>query len=317
MNGLHHAFALPDVCDALDLGLMMVGQNLEIVFWNRWLINRTRIDRADAIGRKLDTVFDEPVAPALVAGVRQALNYGLPVLLSNALHRAPLPIYRGHELETPNRIDQSIVISPILNEASRRCCMIQILDASRSIKRENILRAYSTKLRYEAITDSLTGIANRRSFDEHGEIMLAAAKKRKTPISVFMIDVDFFKQYNDHYGHSAGDATLKIVADALNSQVLRSTDLVARYGGEEFVVLMMGLDREQSANIAERMRATVLQCGLPHAHSRAAEHVTISIGACCVVPDGDTGVKHLMKCADDALYQAKRDGRNRIVFGEQ
>jgi diguanylate cyclase (GGDEF)-like protein len=315
MNTPLSAFALPDVCDALDLGLMIVGQQWRIVLWNRWLADRTQIEQAAAVDRRLDEIFTEPVAPAFIAGVKQALSYGLPVLLSNALHRAPLPIYGKQELDMINRIDQSIVISPILNAAGERCCMIQILDASRSVKRENILRAYSSKLRYDASTDSLTGIANRRSFDEHGALMLAAAKKRKSSISVLMIDIDFFKQYNDHYGHSAGDETLKIVADALSAQVLRSTDLVARYGGEEFVVVMMGLNQEQSANVAERMRATVIQRGLPHARSKAAAHITISIGACCVVPDGETEIKHLVECADNALYQAKRNGRDQIHFG--
>ena len=308
-------FALPEVCDALDLGLMIVAQDLEIVLWNRWLGERTQIESSRAVGQKLDAVFGQPVAPAFIAGVRQALNYGLPVLLSNALHRAPLPIYRKQELDPDKRIDQSIVLSPIVNQSGERCCMIQILDASRSVKRENILRAYSSKLRYDATTDSLTCIANRRSFDEHGALMLAAAKKRQSPISVFMIDIDFFKQYNDHYGHSAGDETLKIVADALNAQVLRSTDLVARYGGEEFIVIMMGLTPEQAAHIAERMRVTVSQSGLRHAQSGVAEHITISIGACCGVPREDMEIKHLVQCADNALYQAKRNGRDRVFFG--
>lgn len=314
MNDLS-AFALPEVCDALDLGLMIVARDMEIVLWNRWLSERTRIEQSRAVGRRLDAVFDQPVAPAFIAGVGRALNYGLPVLLSNALHRAPLPIYRKQERDPGKRIDQSIVLSPISDKNGQRCCMIQVLDASRSVKRENILRAYSSKLRYDATTDSLTGIANRRSLDEQGALMLAAAKKRQSPISVFMIDIDFFKQYNDHYGHAAGDETLKIVADALNTQVLRSTDLVARYGGEEFIVIMMGLTPEQAANIAERMRATVGQRGLRHAQSGVAEHITISIGACCGVPGDEMEIKHLVQCADNALYQAKRNGRDRVFFG--
>jgi diguanylate cyclase (GGDEF)-like protein len=315
MTPPRHSFAMPGVVDTLDLGLMIVGPDLQIVLWNRWLTERTQIAPAAAIGQQLDAVFSEPIAPAFIAGVKRALNYGLPVLLSNALHRAPLPIYRNQALDMLNRIDQSVVLSPILSQSGQRCCMIQVLDASRSVKRENILRAYSIKLRYDASTDSLTGIANRRSFDEHGALMLNLAKKRKSAISVFMIDIDFFKQYNDHYGHSAGDQTLKIVAGALNAQILRSSDLVARYGGEEFVMVMMGLSQEQVANIAERMRSTVMQCALPHARSKVADHITISIGVCTGIPADDAEIKNLVEHADNALYQAKRNGRNQVFSG--
>ena len=312
-----HPFALQDICDAINLGLMIIDRDMQVVFWNQWLVERTQIQPAQALGNKLDAVFGEPMSPAFTAGVKRVLRYGLPVLLSNALHRAPLPLYRGPVRDIPSRIDQSIVISAMPDAAGERCCMVQIQDASRAVKRENILRAYSRKLRYDASTDSLTGIPNRRSFDENSLELLVQAKTRKTSLSVFMIDIDFFKQYNDFYGHAAGDKTLKAVADALSTQVLRSTDLVARYGGEEFIVAMTGLDRDDVDNFAEKIRATVLQCGLPHAHSTVAEHVTISIGVCTGVPATDITMANLIECADQALYEAKRKGRNRIFVAER
>jgi diguanylate cyclase (GGDEF)-like protein len=311
MKNLRYSFAMQDVCNTINLGLMIIGPDMQITFWNRWLIERTRIESDDAIDKKLNEVFSEPIALAFIGGVKQALSYGLPAILSNALHGSPLPLYRGQSRDVRNRIDQSITISPIRADSGERCCMIQILDASRSVKRESILRAYSRKLRSEASTDSLTGIANRRAFDELSITTLASAKKRKSAISVFMIDIDFFKQYNDHYGHSAGDKALKAVANALNAQVLRVTDQVARYGGEEFIVLMNGLSPEQADNFAEKMRLTVTRCELPHAQSSAAEHVTISIGVYTCIPGSDVEMKELIERADRALYEAKRHGRNR------
>ena len=129
-----------------------------------------------------------------------------------------------------------------------------------------------------------------------------------------MIDVDYFKQYNDCYGHMAGDRTLKLVAKTLNAQVLRSTDLVARYGGEEFVVVMVGLKLEQVHHFAEKMRQAVAACELPHSRSAIAEHVTISIGACTGIPDDGEEMKSLLNKADQALYQAKHNGRNQVAF---
>jgi diguanylate cyclase (GGDEF)-like protein len=312
MNNSRYSFAMQDACNAINLGLMIIGQDMQIIFWNHWLIERTQINVSDAVDKKLSEVFSEPISLAFIAGIKKALSYGLPTVLSNALHGSPLPLYRGRSRDARNRIDQSIVISPIHADSGERCSMIQIIDASRAVKRESILRAYSRKLRSEATTDSLTGIANRRAFDELGVATLALAKKRKSAVSVFMIDIDFFKQYNDHYGHSAGDKALQAVANALNTQVLRATDQVARYGGEEFIAIMSGLTQQQAENFAEKMRLTVTQCGLPHAHSSVAEHITVSIGVYTCVPGSDIEMKELIERADSALYEAKRHGRNRI-----
>lgn len=129
-----------------------------------------------------------------------------------------------------------------------------------------------------------------------------------------MIDVDFFKRYNDRYGHQAGDACLQAVARAVQQALLRGTDLVARYGGEELAVILPDTDADGIRVVAERVVAAVAALGLPHAESDAAPQVTVSVGAVSAVPDQrDTGAQ-LLASADAALYRAKAAGRNRWVM---
>lgn len=158
--------------------------------------------------------------------------------------------------------------------------------------------------------DGLTHIPNRRRFDQVFAQEWARMAREKQPLALAMIDVDYFKAYNDHYGHGAGDDCLRQVAAALQRSLNRPADLVARYGGEEFVLLLPNTDAPGGLTIAERARLEVVAAGLAHAHSQIAGQITVSIGiAVAEVPDGDP--QRLLAAADQALYQAKRGGRNR------
>jgi two-component system chemotaxis family response regulator WspR len=162
--------------------------------------------------------------------------------------------------------------------------------------------------------DGLTGTANRRRFDEALAAEWRRARRDGTELSLVLIDVDFFKMYNDHYGHLEGDDCLRKVASALTAGLHRPGDLVARYGGEEFVVILPGTDVVGAGIVAEALRAAVEALALPHARSAVGGCVTISLGSATLSPkdfddSGDTTA--LIKGADRALYQAKRSGRNR------
>lgn len=160
--------------------------------------------------------------------------------------------------------------------------------------------------------DGLTGIANRRQFDEFLAREWARGARHETEISVLMCDVDFFKQYNDLYGHQAGDQCLRSVAQAIAARVKRPTDLVARYGGEEFAVILPDTNLDGALQLAEAMRSEVERLHLTHADGMGGV-VTLSLGAACRVPGRDgPGSAALVKAADDALYRAKAAGRNRI-----
>jgi diguanylate cyclase (GGDEF)-like protein len=162
--------------------------------------------------------------------------------------------------------------------------------------------------------DGLTGIANRRCFDDTLQREWRRAARANTPIALLVADVDHFKQFNDGYGHQLGDDCLKDVARVLESCLRRPTDLVARYGGEEFAVIMPETDAEGAAQVAETMREAVQAAQIAHAYSPVAPVVTISVGAAATLPSraDEDGPRMLLQQADQALYQAKREGRNRI-----
>ncbi|HBZ2269713.1 TPA: GGDEF domain-containing protein [Klebsiella pneumoniae] len=156
--------------------------------------------------------------------------------------------------------------------------------------------------------DALTGTANRRALNAY----LAAIWQQKTPLALMMIDVDYFKRYNDRYGHQAGDECLSSVAQVLKMAVRADGDLVARYGGEEFVVVLPGVSLAHATAIAERIQQKIREAGLPHAASAVASEVTVSIGI--VASDGTVPIETLIARADSALYQAKNKGRNQWSY---
>jgi diguanylate cyclase (GGDEF)-like protein len=161
--------------------------------------------------------------------------------------------------------------------------------------------------------DGLTGVANRRRFDEVMDQEWRRAARANTPLSLIMLDLDFFKAYNDTNGHLAGDERLRQVAQALVSAVGRAGDLVARYGGEEFVVLLPGMPQGDAAALAERLRAGVEALGLSHNASTVSRVVTLTAGVATMVPKERTSPAALLAAADGALYRAKGEGRNRVA----
>ncbi|WP_025916814.1 GGDEF domain-containing protein [Herminiimonas sp. CN] len=307
-------FDVEAIFDAVNLGLMIVDADGYILLWNEWIAKRSNIERADALNAQIIGVFSEPLAPAFRAAIKNTLTYGLPAVLSNALHRCPLPLYDSAEMQQSGiRMHQSITITPIRSRLGERCCLIQVADASISIKREKVLRSHSEVLRRETITDSLTGIYNRRFFDEHYKIALGHAKRQSHTLSVFVVDIDHFKEYNDYYQHLEGDRALRRVAKALKSQLSRATDVAARYGGEEFVLVLPSLSAPSAADFAEKLRCAVLDLAIPHLKSNTSDLLTVSIGFCTWAPDTDCDPVHLLHRADAALYRAKQKGRNQAV----
>lgn len=167
-----------------------------------------------------------------------------------------------------------------------------------------------------AVTDGLTGLANRRMFDKQLETEWVRASRERSPVSLLLVDVDQFKAYNDIYGHQAGDECLRTIARTIASAARRPGDLVARYGGEELVVLLPDLDEAGAAAVAEEIRAKVEALRVQHEASAPSRVLTVSIGSATHVPTLDRsriGPTHLITLADAALYRAKQDGRNRVA----
>ncbi len=161
--------------------------------------------------------------------------------------------------------------------------------------------------------DHLTGISNRRRYDEYLELEWRRAARDQTPIALIAIDIDHFKAYNDLYGHPRGDTCLVAVAQALAQSVSRTPDLIARCGGEEFACVLPGTDAIGASHLADEMLSRVLALEMEHARSATHDKVTVSIGVAAMIPDPEEPPQTLVALADAALYQAKAEGRNRVV----
>jgi len=173
------------------------------------------------------------------------------------------------------------------------------------------LELKNAELERVAAHDGLTGLANRRRFDESLEMELRRALRDRTELSLILADVDHFKRFNDRYGHVAGDECLRRVADGLRACARRATDVAARYGGEEFAVLLPSTPREAACSLAEAMRRRVADLAVPHEASDVASHVTLSLGVASMRPGVVISSADLIEWADRGLYLAKRSGRNR------
>ena len=187
-------------------------------------------------------------------------------------------------------------------------------DITERLKMENNIKRANEYLQNLSNKDGLTGVANRRCFDNYFDRVWRKARLSGTSIGILMIDIDFFKQYNDNYGHVAGDSCLKVVVGAIASVIRDPPDLVARYGGEEFVCLLPGVDVSATVTVGQRMLKEVQNCCLPHAFSEVTDHVTVSIGGTSMVPEGDLPPGALIETADRLLYRAKAGGRNRMMI---
>jgi diguanylate cyclase (GGDEF)-like protein len=171
------------------------------------------------------------------------------------------------------------------------------------------------QLRVESLTDTLTGLPNRRAYDEKLEAEWTRLMRTQQPLALISIDVDHFKQYNDRYGHDQGDLCLKQVADTLQQTVLRSADLACRIGGEEFMVVVPGATAKEALALAEKIRMHLQAKRLLHQQNRAGQGVvTLSVGVAQTVPTPDQTPDELYKAADQALYQAKQTGRNQVYL---
>jgi diguanylate cyclase (GGDEF)-like protein len=171
-------------------------------------------------------------------------------------------------------------------------------------------------LQETAARDGLTSLYNRRRFDEHLDTVWQLAQREGSTLALLMVDIDFFKRFNDRHGHQAGDECLKAVAAALARSARRPLDFTARYGGEEFALILYDPTRQYLQDIAARIHANVASLGMPHGDSSVSPAVTVSVGVAYVVPTLERSAAGFVQLADEALYEAKGEGRNRSVFSE-
>jgi diguanylate cyclase (GGDEF)-like protein len=175
------------------------------------------------------------------------------------------------------------------------------------------LEEKNRQLKLLSSLDGLTGIANRRHFDETLQAEWQRLARERNPLSLIILDVDHFKAFNDRYGHLVGDSCLRSVATALDAMVKRPADLAARYGGEEFGIILPGTNLAGAMHLAESLRLAVTGLNIEHLDSSVLDVVTISLGVSAVIPTPGCQPSDLIQAADQALYRAKQEGRNRVV----
>ncbi|MEP0872061.1 PleD family two-component system response regulator [Trichocoleus desertorum AS-A10] len=236
----------------------------------------------------------------------------------------PAPVLMITALEDEASVDRAFaagaadyVTKPIhwavLNQRVRRLIRQAQLQQQQALLQQQLQEA-NFALQHLATTDSLTGLANRRRFDECFAQEWRRMAREQQPLSLLLGDVDFFKLYNDTYGHRAGDKCLQEVAKALQSMMKRSGDLAARYGGEEFAVILPNTDESGALVVAEAIRTSIRALKIAHSCSKIGEHVTLSLGVATIVPRAQTSPELFFTAADAALYRAKEEGRDRYCI---
>jgi diguanylate cyclase (GGDEF)-like protein/PAS domain S-box-containing protein len=305
---------LQQVLGTLNVGAIVLDGERRIVLWNNWMARRTGRSADSVAGDDLLDVIPELRGQRVDAAVSQALRNNFPSLLSQSLNKAPFPLYASAAAAARGeRVQQAVEVTPIAVAGATRHCLIQINDVSLAVGREKLLRDQTMVLRSQTFADGLTGIANRRHFDMAIEKEQRRAKRGSLPLSLLMIDIDNFKAYNDHYGHPQGDQCLIQVAAALAAMLKRPCDMVARYGGEEFAAILPDTDAEQAWQMAEAIRLRTIELAIPHLPGGEGQLVTVSIGVATRRADSTADALALISAADRALYQAKRNGRNRVA----
>ncbi|MEY3305256.1 MAG: diguanylate cyclase [Pseudanabaena sp.] len=229
--------------------------------------------------------------------------------LSQANHRLQTEIIDRQQTETALRL--------LLDRLSSEMNDLEIIldtTTSHSDTIEALLYDRALSLAREVTIDGLTQIANRRAFDQRLEIEWQRLAREHLPLSVLLCDVDFFKRYNDRYGHPAGDDCLRTVAKAIEACIRRPADLAARYGGEEFAVILPNTLKEGATFIAEEICHAIGELRIPHEASFVKDRVSVSIGISTAMPERSVHPRSIIESADKGLYLAKNQGRDRAVY---
>lgn len=307
MPAADHGFAL-QLMELLVIPTFVLDMQGKVLIWNRACERLTGMPAAGVLGTdqhwRCFYSLPRPTLADLVLHGRQA---DAPQLYDQHLRRSS----DGSSLTAENWCDMPRLglrrylaadASPIFDSTGQLVAVVETLRDLTDEKQAQIA------LEQLATRDGLTGLANRRCFDQTLQAEWQRASRQQQPISLLMVDVDNFKQYNDAYGHLGGDECLQRIAGAVASE-MRANDLVARYGGEEFAVILPNQALKGAAIVAERVRCRVEQLQLPNL---GAQFVTVSIGAATALPAPESGTCDLIATADAALYRAKHMGRNRI-----
>jgi diguanylate cyclase (GGDEF)-like protein/PAS domain S-box-containing protein len=294
--------------ETLAIPVFVLDTSSRVMLWNRACERLTGVPAGDILGTRdhWRSFFEDrrPTLADLLIEERAAADGRIPTLHGKADDQHLTAESWCDMPRVGRRRYLAADASPIYDERGRLAAVVETL---RDLTDEKLAQIALEQL---ATRDGLTGLANRRCFDDTLHAEWARALRQRQPLSLLMVDVDNFKAYNDANGHLGGDECLKRIATAVASE-MRANDLVARYGGEEFAVILPNQSLKGAASVAERIRTRVEQLQVPNRQA-AAQHVTVSIGAATAIAAPENSASELVAIADAALYRAKHMGRNRI-----
>ncbi|HIF52079.1 MAG TPA: EAL domain-containing protein [Thiotrichaceae bacterium] len=312
--------ALHKIMDATDSGIIILNKDARIQIWNKWLATYTDLSQSSVINKTLHEVFGDAVHKRVHSVIDHALNKNQSTFLSPRLNKHPLPLYRKNDVK--ELLYQKITISKLTTEDDERYCIININDVSASAKREASLKKQTQALkettenlkisekiiRHVALHDSLTTLANRILFSDRLNMAIEQARRQNEFVSIMLIDIDYFKQINDSYGHDTGDKLLIEIGNRIKS-CIRSSDTAARLGGDEFAVIqtqLKKLDLDGISKLAGKLNEILSS---PIILDGRIIKTGASIGISVFPLDADNSTD-LVKNADLAMYNAKENGRS-------
>ncbi len=292
------------VLDIIDLGIVIIDRHYTVQEWNRWMELHSGISREEIINGQLFNFFPKLSNQSFIRGCKSVLTFGQIVFLSQKLHGWLFPFnLTGLQSVDFEFMQQSCTMAPLTSgESSIEYIVITVQNVT-----ENVI--LEKKLRNLNLRDSLTGIYNRRHLDERLYEEFSRHQRYDRTMSIIMIDVDNFKNVNDTHGHQFGDHVLQEIAN-IAKKVTRGVDVLSRYGGEEFCCILPETDRIGAISVAERLRIEVEKQNMGSDENPV--HVTVSQGI-AETKKGIRAAEELLKVADDALYEAKNAGRNRVI----
>ncbi|HEY9736461.1 MAG TPA: diguanylate cyclase [Trichocoleus sp.] len=290
---------LHQILDSIDAGVAFVDAQRRYQFVNRFYEVRFNRSRQNMLGRYVwDVIGSEAYAAVkgyidrVLAGEPQSLEFGI-------TYSDKQQAYLSSSLTPAFNSNKQIVGYYLF-----------VFDITERRQLEQSLQTANAELERLVILDSLTQVANRRKFDDYLEQEWQRSLRSQQPISLIMFDIDFFKHYNDYYGHQTGDICLIQVAQSVQATVQRATDLVVRYGGEEFAVVLPNTSSSGAIMLAEQIQKAVRALAIPHECSDVSAIVSISLGIASLMPTTAGSPQQLIASADRALYVAKQQGRN-------
>ena len=295
---------LSQVFESVNIGLVVIDKDHTVRHWNRWMFLHSGIAQEQIIGASIFDFFPDLNSPKFLRNCKTVLTFGNFSFFSQKLHHFLFPFKPVGSFDTKfEYMQQSCSMGPLRGEDNSMTSVFLI------VQDVTELAAYEQRLIEMNIKDALTGVYNRRYLETRLKEECERHRRHARKLSLVMVDIDYFKKVNDTYGHQCGDFVLKGVSAEIASHI-RITDCLARYGGEEFCCLLPETELTNAITLAERFRILVESLNLTYQNTNQV-NVTISLGV-SELADNDSP-ESLLKKADEALYEAKRTGRNRVV----